>query len=141
MNEHICKICDKLYSSSQSLCNHNKRFHITSNVMNVTTKVMTTIPNVMTETRTYFCKYCNNEFKKRQNKWAHEKKYCKKKTEVINNTPTTNIINNTNNGTINNITINNYANDNLEYISDAFIKKKCSTILKMIKTILYQYQK
>ena len=27
MKEYICKICDKQYSSIQSLCNHNKRFH------------------------------------------------------------------------------------------------------------------
>ena len=132
MKELICKICDKQYKTIQSLCNHNKRFHEKSNVM-------TNIPNVITDitvnetTGTFFCKYCNNEFKKRQNKWAHEKKYCKKKSElinkpieptIINNTPITNIINNTNNGTINNnITINNYMNDNIEYISDAFIKK------------------
>ena len=29
----------------------------------------------------------------------------------------------TNNGTINNITINNYMNDNIDYISEAFIKR------------------
>ena len=122
-------------------------------------EVMTVMPNVITLTPTYFCKYCNNQFTKRQNKWAHEKKYCKMKTEIIKksieppiikNTSSTNIINNTNNGTINNInngtinniTINNYSNDNrdvIAYISDAFIKRMFN--YHMIKTILYQYQK
>jgi len=86
----------------------------------------------------YQCKHCNKGFKLRQNKWTHENKYCKiKKTinsctekqqaEINENIkiPTIiNNINNTNNGTINNnITINNYSNDNIEYISDAFIKR------------------
>ena len=72
-----------------------------------------------------------------------KKNIVKKKSEIINkkldptiinNTPITNIINNTNNGVINNnITINNYMNDNIEYISDAFIKKMFNH-LKNIKT-------
>lgn len=151
MKDLVCKICEKQYKTIQSLCNHNKRFHKTSNVMtnnhNVMTNVMTNTQNVMTDitindTTTFFCKYCNKEFKKRQNKWAHEKNYCKKKSElinkpieptIINHTPITNN-NNINNGTINNnITINNYMNDNIEYISDAFIKKMFNH-LKNIKT-------
>ena len=162
MKELVCKICNKQYKTIQSLCNHNTRFHknttiisLTSNVMTEMSNVMTKTPNVMTEmsniidivvekTTTYFCKYCNYEFKKRQNKWAHEKKYCKKKSEIINKKPNTAIIynthisniinNNTNNGTINNNnTINNYMNDNIEYISDAFIKKMFNH-LKNVKT-------
>ena len=27
MMEHTCTICNKLYSSKQSLCNHNTRFY------------------------------------------------------------------------------------------------------------------
>ena len=142
MKDHICKICNKLYSSKQSLCNHVKNIHkniiqplvttdvttnVTTDVMTVTTNVTNSVPIVTTK---YSCKYCNKEFKRRQNKWTHETKYCKK--EITNNDiiPTitknkiTNNTNNTNNGTINNnITINNYTNDNVDYVTEAFIKR------------------
>ena len=172
--EHICTICNKLYSSKQSLCNHNTRFHKKYVMTNVTTEMtnVTTLDDKIIEvaqsTQTYFtkyqCKYCNKEFKLRQNKWTHENKYCKiKKTitftnknkiisddkiklTIINNKT----INNTNNGTINNITINNYSNDNLEYISDAFIKRMFNhlkydkehiiTIPRMIENIKFNSQ-
>jgi len=76
----------------------------------------------------YYCSKCSKEFKHYNNKWRHETKYCKNKIIVNDEIKpiviNKNIINNNiNNGTINNITINNYSNDNLEYISDAFIKR------------------
>ena len=167
MKECICKICDKQYSSIQSLCNHNKKFHNKinlSNLLNVTNiaSIVTpilekTLINVTKDekdehlvTSKFLCKYCEKKFKRRQNKWVHENKYCKKMKELANsanetqlelndsvntksgdisnvinsnNTTTTTTNNTTNNGTINNITINNYKNDNLDYITDNYIKR------------------
>ncbi len=112
MKELKCKICDKQYKTIQSLCNHNKRFHnniiskyIITKKANVITKNADIIPKSsdiipknsdiiseslnITPINKYICKFCNKEFNKRQNKWAHEKKFCKiKKNKIINNNPT-----------------------------------------------------
>ena len=93
MKELKCKICDKQYKTIQSLCNHNKRFHnniISKNIItkkaDVITKNADIIPKSsdiiseslnITPINKYICKFCNKEFNKRQNKWAHEKKFCK----------------------------------------------------------------
>ena len=34
--EYSCKICNKLYTSQSSLCNHNKKFH--SNIIKIVEK-------------------------------------------------------------------------------------------------------
>ena len=95
MDGFKCNICSKLYSSYKSLWNHNKKFHkndVTGNVTNVTGNVTDVTGNVtenvtgnVTENVTgntiiklNICKYCNKEFKNRQNKWEHQNKYCKK---------------------------------------------------------------
>ncbi len=132
MKELICKICDKQYKTIQSLCNHNKRLHNITKTTNVMTKTTFIQPLQEFIQPVHFCSKCNKNFKHYNNKWRHEKKCNKIVEPTIINTPTTiinknkKIINNTtNNGTINNnnIIINNYSNDNIEYISDAFIKK------------------
>lgn len=146
MKELLCTICNKHYKTIQSLCNHNKRFHTNNinpcvtpvtHVTHVTHVTPIVIKSEPKNTTQYLCKYCNREFKRRQNKWVHESKHCKKTIEVINNPNKSTIINNkivnnritnnkithNNNGTINNITINNYTNDNIDYISEAFIKR------------------
>jgi len=119
MKQFICKICDKQYKTSQTLCNHNRRFHksnirkcvttnietpktITTNIEIVTTNIEKHIPvTTLIQTNNekiltkYFCKYCNRGFGLRQNKWLHENKYCKIKKEMTNITTPT-IINNEN---------------------------------------------
>ena len=85
----ICKTCNKEYSSYQSLWNHNKKFHVNTNVNNVNTNVNTNVNNVNTNVnnnvnnvnKTYNCLYCNKIFLFRQSKYLHEKKYCKNKFE------------------------------------------------------------
>jgi hypothetical protein len=56
-NIYNCDICNKEYSSKNSLYNHKKK-HTENSV------------------KIYLCKYCNNGFKYFQNRWRHEKK-CK----------------------------------------------------------------
>ena len=94
MDEHICNICNKQYSSYKSLWNHNKEFHsnknkinniIQSNVNNVNTIVNTNVNTVNTinddnninNNKVIFCDKCNKTFTSRQAKSLHNKKYCK----------------------------------------------------------------
>ena len=113
-----CVICNKKYKSYQSLWIHKKKFHI---------------PEEKSQS-IYKCKYCNKEFDKRHNKYYHQKNCNIKindtnkqnivtnKQNIVTNISNTNISNNNNNNnnqTIN-IVVNNYNNDNLEYISEKF---------------------
>ena len=116
-----CTICNKNYKSYQSLWIHKKKFHI---------------PEVKSPA-IYKCKYCNLEFNERHTKYYHQKK-CNL-NNIITNTNTipdnvsnvtniTNISNTTNNIT-NNIIINNYTNDNIDYISEKFKDRLFNQIL------------
>jgi len=91
MNENSCryncKICNKNYSSASSLWNHNKKFHnsnITNNNESSKKKhEFITNNNESSILKEYFCKFCNKQFNFYQNKWDHEKNYCKKKKDII----------------------------------------------------------
>lgn len=106
---------------------HNKKFHEKK-------------PKV----KEYICKQCKKSFDNKQNKYYHQKN-CKSDNTVLcnvpitkdtnittinNNSTITNSNNNINNGTINKtIIINNYNNDNLEYISEKFKDKLFKALL------------
>jgi len=114
-----CNICNKTYSSNQSLYNHNKRFHIKKD-----------------EIKNFKCQYCDKISSRKDNLSRHEK-ICKKnisneynelkkeieilKQQINKKNIIKKQINNINNGTI--ININNFSKDNIEYISEDFIKK------------------
>jgi len=87
---YLCKVCNKHYSSKSSLCNHNKKFHntiITNNNENIMKNITKYNENIMKNITKYNenimkkfnCKFCNRQFNYNQNKWDHEKNYCKKK--------------------------------------------------------------
>jgi hypothetical protein len=105
-----CNECKKQYKSYKSLWNHNKTFHIKK-------------PKI----KEYICKVCNKSFDNKQNKYYHQKS-CKNtpiilNKKYINNIPINNIsIIKTLKSYVkpSNIIINNYKNDNIEYISDKF---------------------
>ena len=99
--------------------------------------------------KTYDCRYCKNKFQYFQNRWRHEKKCKTKNTEIIEKTNSQiiqnqnnnsqlienngTINNTTNNGTINNtnnIIINNYGQENLDYLTDALMKKILTRLTK-----------
>ena len=63
-----CNLCNKKYSSYQSLWIHNKKFHNTKN------ETITTIH----EEKNIKCEYCNKIFSSRSAKSDHKKKACKK---------------------------------------------------------------
>jgi hypothetical protein len=97
-----CNICDKIYASMSSLCNHNKKFHsknikkkvatIATNIVNVATtniNVVETANNITKPINSIldnklYCKYCNFKFKSQSNKCQHEKRVCGKKLNIIN---------------------------------------------------------
>ena len=84
--EHRCNTCNKVYSSYQSLWNHNKNIHISDVIQNnpkVASESSKSNPiinnNTLTRsTNNHMCKYCNKVFKYKQGKWKHEQKCCKK---------------------------------------------------------------
>jgi hypothetical protein len=64
-----CKICNKEYSSYQSLWIHNKKFHNTLKDESIH-KVPDGIHKVDITNKTYKCINCNKEY---NNKWNQEK--------------------------------------------------------------------
>ena len=116
--ENKCKICNKLYSSYQSLWIHNKKFHnkIAKN------NNFEQLNNNSITTKNHICKFCNKEYKIQQSKWKHEQT-CKNKKDITilkdeNNKLKNEIIQlksitptSINNGSINNGTINNITNN------------------------------
>lgn len=149
--EHTCKDCNKIYASYQSLCNHRTKIHKKENNPNDNPSIIPDNPSIIStlstiETvKTYNCKQCNKEFKYFQNRWRHEK-ICKMKNHEIIEKNNSQIIENqhniqnngtmnTNNGTINNnttnnITINNFGQENLDYLTDALMKKILTRLTK-----------
>ena len=117
-NNYYCNECNRQYKSYKSLWNHNKIFHIKK-------------PKV----KEYNCKVCNKSFDNKQNKYYHQKS-CKN-TPIIkdtNNKPPATTLKSTiesSNTNCNNktIIINNYRNDNLEYINDTFINELFKDLL------------
>ena len=101
----------------------------------------------------YKCKYCNKEFTKRQNKWRHETKVCKKQNkdlenrliylenEISNlkkeNVKITNNIQNKINSD-NQIIINNFGNENLSYLTENKFKKILMMGGKSIPSLIKQ---
>ncbi len=156
---HTCKDCDKTYKSYQSLCNHRTKKHKVYNIDQgkhevninddkgkhmVNIEEQSTLHNIEAD-KTFNCRKCDKIYKYKQSRWFHEKK-CNEIiiqnqnaiSEVNTNIETQNNIqtqnNNTNNGTINNttnnITINNYGDEDKSYISEEFMLRIISNIIK-----------
>jgi hypothetical protein len=84
---YSCKVCNKDYSSYKSLWNHNKKFHSNiktnnnENITNYNENITNNNENITNNIGKKFnCKYCCKQFNYNQNKWDHEKNYCKNKT-------------------------------------------------------------
>ena len=60
--EYFCDLCNKFYSSYQSLWIHNKKFHNNNESVNTTN-----------DKKKIKCKYCTKVFKHLQSRWRHEK--------------------------------------------------------------------
>jgi len=121
-----CKICEKIYSSKQSLCNHRRFKHKQSNDTQLATNVPLSTHQVPsqflsndsenTSNMIFKCNYCDNVYKYKQGKYRHQK-VCKfnntdvitqlksKVSELENKITQMNTTNTTNNGHMNNGTI------------------------------------
>jgi hypothetical protein len=70
-----CEVCNKFYSSTNSLWNHNKKFHKTNdNIIQTNDN-----KNEIKCKQSINCKYCKKEFSHRNSRWKHEQS-CKTKT-------------------------------------------------------------
>ncbi len=137
-NSYTCNICQRTYSSPQSLCNHRRIKHkvymSTSKVDRVSTlSTFEVDKKSVLCIKSYTCNFCSKPFNYRQSKSRHEK-ICKHMDkigtdkELLNKEVINTINNNINNGNINNtnntnninITVNNFSSDNTNYISDKF---------------------
>jgi len=95
MDNHICNICNKIYSSYKSLWNHNKDFHKnkTSNLPQNDSKIPqndskipqndSKIPQNASKISHHTCNSCNKTFNRKDNLKRHEK-ICKIKVEENN---------------------------------------------------------
>ena len=134
-----CNYCNNIYSSQSSRCNHIKKYHTNNNIKclpNVSQMLAKCLPNVsqMLAENLLKCNFCDKTYKHRSSKSKHEKK-CKMKIENKNilmleeikelkNLLVTNI--NINNGNIDNskkIIINNFGNENTDYLTFDFFKE------------------
>jgi hypothetical protein len=70
--EYKCNICNKLYSSYQSLWIHNRKYHTHNTI--ITNQLQSNDQSSNNQK----CKYCNKIFSHYNNKWRHEKT-CKNK--------------------------------------------------------------
>ena len=93
--EYRCNICNKQYSSYQSLWIHNKKFHKKDN--SETNHSIIIAQSLHNQKPIQKCTFCDKTFSHYNNKWRHEKTCKNKDIKQINNN-----INNINNGTINN---------------------------------------
>lgn len=64
MSEYKCVMCNKEYSSYNSLWNHNNKYH-----------------KDIDKSKKFICKYCGNRFSHKQSKYNHEKNNCKRRLE------------------------------------------------------------
>ena len=78
LSKHICKVCKRDYSSSQSLCNHYRIYHNTKIIeKNNPVNILSFCNPKYEPINPLICRYCYKNFSFRQSKHIHEK-ICKK---------------------------------------------------------------
>ena len=89
---YICKFCNRVYKSKQSLWNHCSKYHIQKN-LKIIQESSNYNPTLIQESSNnnpiitqlsinkHNCKYCSKAFKYNQGKWKHEQK-CKINNET-----------------------------------------------------------
>jgi hypothetical protein len=80
IDKHICKTCNKEYSSYSSLWNHTKNIHKNNTIKKCHNVVINShnidINSHNTDINTLKCKFCNKNFQNRSNRYRHEQR-CK----------------------------------------------------------------
>ena len=93
-----CKICNKLYSSYQSLWNHNHKYHtiitnqMTSNDFKMTLNDCKLTSNDFHQNNQFTCEFCKKTFSRKNNLNYHIKNKCKCKCDNKNDIKTNNEI-------------------------------------------------
>ncbi|MBU3733943.1 MAG: hypothetical protein FGM30_05525 [Candidatus Fonsibacter sp.] len=124
-----CNHCDKCFKSYQSRWNH----------INIKHKLSSSSKSSNSSSNILECRYCNKKLSRIDNLKRHENN-CKSKNEILNQTTNNNINNQTNNiqnaNTINNgiidnkkIVINNFGQNNYDFLTDGFKKKMCKELI------------
>lgn len=79
-NKLCCKICNKIYKSKSSLCNHNKKFHNNLNLKKSEIEYTETESSPkkcnLSTVIDYSCRYCKKMYYNKNSRWSHEQK-CK----------------------------------------------------------------
>ena len=83
---YSCKLCNKIYSSANSLWNHNNKFHKSNAIIMQSSSNHNAI--ILQSSNNHnsiinqpidklelnkICKYCKKKFSHRNNKWRHQK--------------------------------------------------------------------
>ena len=81
IDKHICKTCNKSYSSYSSLWNHNKNIHKTDICKKLERGgkcLGKGDKNILNENNiiNYNCRFCNKNYNNKNSRWYHEQK-CK----------------------------------------------------------------
>ena len=84
IDKHICKTCNKSYSSYSSLWNHIKNIHklniqnnlnnSENNLNNSENNLNNSENNLIKSEKNINCRYCNKEYYNIKSRWSHEKK-------------------------------------------------------------------
>jgi len=157
-----CKICNKKYSSKNSLYNHIRIYHSTKCSPNVSScgpnvaNAENIISDLSKVNNLYKCKFCNKTYKNRHSKYRHQLK-CSNNMSVIDKKieekveeklkllqSNTKLITNTNshnnnkinNGIINHITINKVGDEKYLNLSDENIKLIFSKEIESVFTFV-----
>jgi hypothetical protein len=166
---YYCKDCNKNYQSYTGIYLHNKKYHtkneINNNTNNNTKNEINNNNNNTNNTNTnnntnnnkiYNCRYCNSEYKYKQNRWRHEKtcrnenlslkkqiEILTKKVNELSNRPVNininNNINNNNNNNNNTIIINEIGKEDISFLSledkQNILKAGLNSLFKLVEKI------
>ena len=89
-HEYRCNVCNKDYSTYNTLWVHNKKFHnnnvnSVNNLVNNIVNTVNTTSIISNSNKKYVCDFCNKNFTTRQAKSLHKNKFCKKVLIVADN--------------------------------------------------------
>ena len=162
--EYKCNICNKQYSSYQSLWIHNKKYHTTKNKndSHLDSHDNQNDNHISSNKKTYKCSKCNKNFSCYQNRWRHEKKCESNDNEIMkqkidelekrlsyfeNNKHSTKIINNVHGNMVNGnnneigpkLIIHKPGTENVKQLSDEEVKKifncEISSVIKLTELL------
>ncbi len=80
--EYRCNTCNRVYSSYQSLWNHNRIKH-SSQTANITQNTTNVTQNTTKLNKNSLCIYCNKYFSRNDSLKRHQLKCCKKSEDNL----------------------------------------------------------